>query len=110
MELRGNLTAGLPASDHEDAARRQRRWAAVTLDIDGEYIAGYGGSARRAMRTLVGAGADDDRGRLNLTCRGLEYHVRIRATGQRADRYALPTGRPWSRGLPLEIGGQFISR
>src|SRR2546423_6651106 len=40
MELLGNLTAGLPASHHENAARRQRRSAEVTLDIDDEYIDG----------------------------------------------------------------------
>src|SRR5438270_362765 len=108
MELLGNLTAGLPASHHEDASRRQRRWAAITLDIDGEYIAGHGGSARRTMRALVGAGADDDGARLNLTCRRLEHEARIIASGQRSDLYALPNGCPESVGIALEIGDDFI--
>ena len=108
MQLLGDLAAGLPASHHEDAARRQRRRGAVTLDVDGEDIAGQGGSARRAMRALVGAGADNDGASLNRTCRRLQHETRIISSGQRTDLNARTNGRPESVRIAFEISDDLV--
>ena len=60
VELLGDLAARLPAADHEHRARRQLAGVAVVLHVDLEQVAGQRRRARRPVRPLVRAGAEDD--------------------------------------------------